>query len=157
MITENLSTLKIHKLTQTQYNRELENGNIDETALYLTPENTVLSSTGDVTIINHEESETESNGKISIGEYHADINGGNFTIITRDGVKTFNNPDNVSYTEVSPFKIHMQCNYDTIPEISMTHSPMNENEVALKINTDGITYNDQTISWETFFQKLASI
>ena len=38
MITENLSTLKIHKLTQAQYDRELENGNIDETALYLTPE-----------------------------------------------------------------------------------------------------------------------
>ena len=38
MITENLSTLKIHKLTQEQYSRELANGNIDETALYLTPE-----------------------------------------------------------------------------------------------------------------------
>ena len=38
MITENLSTLKIHKLTQAQYNRELAAGNIDETALYLTPD-----------------------------------------------------------------------------------------------------------------------
>ena len=38
MITENLSTLKIHKLSQKQYERELENGNIDETALYLTPD-----------------------------------------------------------------------------------------------------------------------
>lgn len=38
MITENLSTLKIHKLTQAQYNRELEAGNIDENALYLTPD-----------------------------------------------------------------------------------------------------------------------
>ena len=38
MNTENLSTLKIHKLTQTQYERELANGNIDETALYLTPD-----------------------------------------------------------------------------------------------------------------------
>ena len=37
MITENLSTLKIHKLTQAQYERELNAGNIDETALYLTP------------------------------------------------------------------------------------------------------------------------
>lgn len=39
MITENLSTLKIHKLTQEQYDRELAAGNIDETALYLTPDN----------------------------------------------------------------------------------------------------------------------
>ena len=38
MITDNLSTLKIHKLTQAQYERELAAGNIDETALYLTPE-----------------------------------------------------------------------------------------------------------------------
>ena len=38
MITENLSTLKIHKLTKEQYDRELTAGNIDETALYLTPE-----------------------------------------------------------------------------------------------------------------------
>ena len=38
MKTENLSTLKIHKLTQEQYNRELEAGRIDENALYLTPD-----------------------------------------------------------------------------------------------------------------------
>lgn len=38
MITQNLLTLKIHKLTQEQYDRELEAGRIDENALYLTPE-----------------------------------------------------------------------------------------------------------------------
>lgn len=38
MITENLSTLKIHKLTQEQYNRELAAGTLDESALYLTPD-----------------------------------------------------------------------------------------------------------------------
>jgi hypothetical protein len=38
LITENLSTLKIHKLTQAQYDRELKIGNIDESALYLTPD-----------------------------------------------------------------------------------------------------------------------
>lgn len=41
MITENLSTLKIHKLTQEQYDRELEAGNIDSSALYLTPEEVI--------------------------------------------------------------------------------------------------------------------
>ena len=40
MNTENLSTLKIHKLTQAQYDRELNNGDIDENALYLTPDDT---------------------------------------------------------------------------------------------------------------------
>lgn len=38
MITENLSTLKIHKLTQEQYERELAAGTLDANALYLTPE-----------------------------------------------------------------------------------------------------------------------
>ena len=38
MITENLSTLKIHKLTQKQYERELAAGRIDENAIYLTPD-----------------------------------------------------------------------------------------------------------------------
>ena len=37
MTTENLSTLKIHSLTQEQYERELAAGRIDETAIYLTP------------------------------------------------------------------------------------------------------------------------
>lgn len=44
MNTKNLSTLKIHKLTQAQYDRELAAGNIDETALYLTPEADVQSA-----------------------------------------------------------------------------------------------------------------
>ena len=38
MITENVSTLKIHKLTQAQYDRELAAGNLDQNALYLTPD-----------------------------------------------------------------------------------------------------------------------
>lgn len=41
MNTENLSTLKIHKLSQAQYDRELAAGRIDETALYLTPDEAI--------------------------------------------------------------------------------------------------------------------
>lgn len=41
MITENLSTLKIHKLTKEQYERESANGNLDTNALYLTPDEEV--------------------------------------------------------------------------------------------------------------------
>jgi hypothetical protein len=39
--TQNISTLKIHKLTQAQYERELEAGRIDENAIYLTPDEKV--------------------------------------------------------------------------------------------------------------------
>ena len=38
MITENLSSLKIHKLTQKQYEKALEDGKINENELYLTPD-----------------------------------------------------------------------------------------------------------------------
>ena len=38
MITEKISALKIHKLKQEQYERELEAGNIDDTAFYFTEE-----------------------------------------------------------------------------------------------------------------------
>lgn len=41
MQTENVSTLKIHILSQAQYDREVAAGNIDETALYLTPDEEV--------------------------------------------------------------------------------------------------------------------
>ena len=38
MKTENLSTLKIHKLSREQYERELAANRIDESALYLVPD-----------------------------------------------------------------------------------------------------------------------
>lgn len=38
MSTENLSTLKIYKLTQEQYERKIEAGDIEENAIYLTPD-----------------------------------------------------------------------------------------------------------------------
>lgn len=41
MITQNLSTLKINKMTQEQYDRELGAGNISETELYLVPDESI--------------------------------------------------------------------------------------------------------------------
>lgn len=38
MITENLSTLKIYKLTQEQYEQRVASGELEENALYLTPD-----------------------------------------------------------------------------------------------------------------------
>lgn len=38
MITENLSTLKIHRLTQAQYDSKVADGTIVENELYLTPD-----------------------------------------------------------------------------------------------------------------------
>ena len=49
MITENLSTLKIHKLKQEQYDREKAAGNLDSQALYLTPDKDAMDLTSDQT------------------------------------------------------------------------------------------------------------
>lgn len=38
MFTKNLDALRIHKLSREQYERELEAGNIEEDAMYCTPE-----------------------------------------------------------------------------------------------------------------------
>lgn len=66
MITEILPTLQIHKLTQEQYDRELEAGRINENALYLTP-----SMSQSVPVL---ASGTDLNTVRSIGEYYLDPN-----------------------------------------------------------------------------------
>lgn len=45
MITENVSSLKIHQLTKEQYERELEAGNIKKNELYLVSEDEEPSGT----------------------------------------------------------------------------------------------------------------
>lgn len=45
MLTENLSTLKINRLTQEQYDREKASGTLDDTALYFTPEEKITVPT----------------------------------------------------------------------------------------------------------------
>lgn len=59
MITENLSTLKIHRLTQEQYNREYEAGNIDSKAIYIIPDETDDTSMLVVTPLDMTVNETE--------------------------------------------------------------------------------------------------
>ena len=82
MITENLSTLKIHKLTQEQYDRELSAGNIDENALYLTPDENIdaVDLTSDQTVTGVK---TFSNG-IIIGD-----NGVHLTYDSTEGAMRF--------------------------------------------------------------------
>ena len=44
MLTENLSTLKINRLTQEQYDAALTNGSINANELYLTPDDNELDT-----------------------------------------------------------------------------------------------------------------
>lgn len=67
MITENLSTLKIHKLTKEQYERELEAGRIDASAMYLTPDEELdLSIYATVEQLNAKVADSTTNGNILI-------------------------------------------------------------------------------------------
>ena len=74
MIIENVSTLKIHKLTQDQYNRALENGNIDEDALYLTPDD--MAYLGAYETIEHSgntyETKKDSSSKLTEAKEYTD-------------------------------------------------------------------------------------
>lgn len=78
MKTENLSTLKIYKLTKEQYNTRVSSGDIDEHALYLTPKEEIdfspyakkedLNSKSDVSH-NHDDvyyTETEIDEKLDV-------------------------------------------------------------------------------------------
>lgn len=94
MNTENLTTLKIHKLTQAQYDRELANGSIDENALYLTPQEIPVpiseGGTG---------ASTATSALDSLGAVGRNVSGRNFTIngstvVAGDGAEVFNDYDN---------------------------------------------------------------
>ena len=82
MITENLSTLKIHKLTQAQYDRELEAGRIDPNALYLTPNEeidlsqyaTIEQLNGKADIDHTHSTDTSRASKEELDEHKADTN-----------------------------------------------------------------------------------
>lgn len=65
--TENLSTLKIYKLTQAQYDAELANNNINENAIYLTPDDGVPTVSGGAYVFTGQyvyDSYTEDYGEI---------------------------------------------------------------------------------------------
>lgn len=63
MITENVPILKIHKLSQAQYDREFAAGRIDENAIYLTPEDKEVYNPF-VALTQEEYNELKLNGKL---------------------------------------------------------------------------------------------
>ena len=74
MIEKKLSTLKIHKLTKAQYDREVSNGTIDENALYLTPDEEIdLSSYATAESVSSTyETKDDSSNKLSEAKAYAD-------------------------------------------------------------------------------------
>ena len=96
MITENLSTLKIHKLTQEQYERALQSGNIDETALYLTPDKTNVLF---VTLLGDDANSLTSSHSSS--EIYENIQNGVDVYLNNNGLLypvSFASPESVEFT-----------------------------------------------------------
>lgn len=124
MNTENLLTLKIHKLTQAQYDRELANGSIDENALYLTPEEIPVpiaeGGTG---------ASTATSALDNLGAVGRDVSGRSFTIdnstvVAGPGAEIFNDYSNNiasgsrshaegTYTTASGLYSHAEGGYTT--------------------------------------------
>lgn len=86
MITENVSALKINKLTQTQYNRELAAGNIKDNEIYLTPiEEVGVEDISDSFVITPDDDTAEyaevnsvrvyKHGKVICGEIEIELSG----------------------------------------------------------------------------------
>ena len=136
MNTENLLTLKIHKLTQAQYDRELANGSIDENALYLTPEEIPVpiaeGGTG---------ASTATSALDNLGAVGRDVSGRNFTIdgstvLAYPGAEIFNDySGNIAsgscshaeggYTTASGGSSHAE-GYSTTASGQMSHAEGND-------------------------------
>ena len=77
MITENLSTLKLNKLTQAQYDRELAAGTLERNALYLTPDEDIdlsgYATTDQILYItNTYETKTNASAKLESAKQYTD-------------------------------------------------------------------------------------
>ena len=86
MITENVSTLKIHKLSKEQYDREVANGRLENNAIYITPDDGAELTVADIsdltataTELNYVDGVT-SNIQTQLNNKQAKITGGATTI-----------------------------------------------------------------------------
>lgn len=105
MITENLSTLKIHKLTQEQYDRELEAGRIDPSAIYLTPDDN--TTTGHATP-DWNENDTNSESYIKNRPFYVEYLGDENTLVIEEQtveIDASSNYAQLSGNMQAPFKL----------------------------------------------------
>lgn len=96
MLTENLSTLKINRLTQEQYDTALTNGSINANELYLTPDNNELDTSAFLRV-------TDVGSAVDINPINADTLQGKSAsyFATASNVSTINNSLNTINSDIS--------------------------------------------------------
>ena len=96
MLTENLSTLKINRLTQEQYDAALTNGSINANELYLTPDDNELDTSAFLRV-------TDVGSAVDINPINADTLQGKSAsyFATASNVSTINNSLNKINSNIS--------------------------------------------------------
>lgn len=96
MLTENLSTLKINRLTQEQYDAALTNGSINANELYLTPDNNELDTSAFLRV-------TDVGSAVDINPINADTLEGKSAsyFATASNVSNINNSLNKINSDIS--------------------------------------------------------
>ena len=97
MLTENLSTLKINRLTQEQYDAALTNGSINANELYLTPDDNELDTSAFLRV-------TDVGSAVDINPINADTLEGKSAsyFATSSDISTINSSLNTKAPLVSP-------------------------------------------------------
>ena len=120
MITENLSTLKINRLTQEQYDAALTNGSINANELYLTPDDNELDTSAFLRV-------TDVGSAVDINPINADTLEGKSAsyFATASNVSTINNSLNTINSDISTINGSLNTINSNISTINSDISTIN--------------------------------
>ena len=120
MLTENLSTLKINRLTQEQYDTALTNGSINANELYLTPDDNELDTSAFLRV-------TDVGSAVDINPINADtLQGKNASYFaTASNVSTINNSLNKINSDISTINSSLNTINSDISTINSDISTIN--------------------------------
>ena len=120
MLTENLSTLKINRLTQEQYDTALTNGSINANELYLTPDDNELDTSAFLRV-------TDVGSAVDINPINADtLEGKSATYFaTASNVSTINNSLNTINSDISTINGSLNTINSNISTINSDISTIN--------------------------------
>lgn len=120
MLTENLSTLKINRLTQEQYDAALTNGSINANELYLTPDDNELDTSAFLRV-------TDVGSAVDINPINADTLQGKSAsyFATASNVSTINNSLNTINSDISTINGSLNTINSNISTINSDISTIN--------------------------------